>query len=98
MGLNLSSGPFTTVAANQPLTWSTSFAEGGFVGPIAVAANFLPGDENFGTLTSGLISVEFDNVSDNPDAYNPGSFKYVYTVTNGSSWPLTYNISIGTFQ
>jgi hypothetical protein len=99
MALIPSSGPFTTVAANQPLTWNSVFPSGSFVGPIAVAPNFFPGgDDNYGTLTAGLVTIQFNADSGNPVAYNQGNYVYQYTVTSGSPWPLMYNISIGTFE
>jgi hypothetical protein len=91
-------GPFTTAAANQTLHWTSVFPGAGFVGPIAVAANFAGGDENFGELTPGNITVEaIEGNSSEPNAYYPVTYKYLYAIVNDSPWPLLYNIAIGTF-
>ncbi len=91
-------GSYTTAAANQALFWHTTFQGANFVGPIAVAANFAGGDENFGKLTAGDVTVSAtEGNPSEPDAYYPVSFEYFYTITNDSPWPLMYNVAIGTF-
>jgi hypothetical protein len=92
------SGNFATASANQPLYWQTVFQGAGFVGPIAIAPEFEGGNENFGKLTVGDISVSAsEGNSSEPNAYYPVSFAYLYTITNDSPWPLAYNVAIGTF-
>ncbi|MGF6641403.1 hypothetical protein [Paraburkholderia sp. MM6662-R1] len=93
------SGSFTTAAAKQTLYWTTTFGGALFNGPIAVAANFEGGDENFGDLTAGNITVSaVEGNSSEPDAYYPVSFSYSFPIVNDSPWPLAYNLAIGTFS
>jgi hypothetical protein len=93
-----SSGSFTTAAANQPLYWHTTFQYAAFAGPISIVPNFGVGDENFGKLTTGDITVSAaEGNASEPNADYPVSFEYFYTITNDSPWPLVYNIAIGTF-
>jgi len=97
MGWQLS-GNFTTAAANATLYWWTVFNGSAFVGPLTVAPNFAGGDENFGQLTVGDMTVEAtEGNAAEPNAYYPVSFTYEYPITNDSPWPLSYNVALGTF-
>jgi hypothetical protein len=91
-------GGATTAAANQVLYWKLEFNGSYFGGPIAVAPDFEGGDENFGILTVGNMSVEaVEGNPAEPGAYYPATITYHCTITNESAWPLSYSASVGTF-
>jgi hypothetical protein len=92
------SGGFAAAAANQILNCWAVFNSPVFVGPIAVAPNFAGGNENFGQLTTGDIAVQAVEGNPNePNAYYPVSFTYLYSTTNDNPRPLVHNVMIGTF-
>jgi hypothetical protein len=96
MGLNLSVGGYTTSAGLTTLLWTISTQGNIYLGPIGVSANFEAVEENYGTVSTELISV--DAFYDDTDGYyQRRGFRYTAALRNQGDGPVIYNLSIGTF-
>jgi hypothetical protein len=89
-------GGQATLAAHQTAYWTIWWPGNTYQGPIAVSANFVGAEDNYGTITA--VETRVNSFYDDSEGYYwPMGINYTGVLRNESNSSVAYHLSVGWF-